>query len=70
MCVGGLPVAVDPLWQLAQVPLTAEWSKWTVVQFVVVWQVSHDPVVAIWVAPLPVADLPLWQLAQVPVTTV
>jgi hypothetical protein len=35
MCVGFLPVAFVPLWQLKQVPVAALWSKRTVVQFVV-----------------------------------
>ncbi len=66
--VGGLPVAVVPLWQLAQEPVTDAWSKRTVVQFVVTWQLSQPAEVAMCVGGLPVAVVPLWQLAQEPVT--
>ena len=52
----------------AQVPVTAEWSKWIVVQLAVTWQVSQAALVAMWVAGLPVAVVPLWQVAQAPVT--
>lgn len=68
MWVAGLPVAVVPLWQLKQVPVTLLWSKLATVQLEVLWQVSQEALVAMWVAGLPVAVVPLWQLAQVPVT--
>ena len=64
MCVAGLPVAVVPLWQVAQVPAAMPvWLKVAGVQAVVVWQVSHEAVVGTWVAVLPVAVVPLWQVA-------
>ena len=66
-CVVGLPVAVVPLWQVAQVPgATPVWLKVAGVQALVLWQVSHDAVVGMWVVGLPVAVVPLWQVAQVP----
>ena len=71
ICVAFLPVAVVPLWQLAQVPVTPVWLKVTVAQLLVdLWHVSHAAVVITCVAFLPVAVVPLWQLAQVPVTPV
>jgi hypothetical protein len=36
----------------------------------VLWQVSHEAVVATWFADLPVALEPLWQVAQLPGVTV
>ena len=68
MCVGGLPIACDPLWQVAQDPVTTEWSNCTLVHVEVEWQESHPAVVAMWLAGLPVACVPLWQVAQEPVT--
>jgi len=68
MCVGDLPGAVVPLWQLAQVPVTAEWSKWAGLQAVVPWQLAQSAVVARWVGGLPVEVVPLWQVEQEPVT--
>ena len=65
--VFGLPVAVVPLWQLEQVPVTALWSKVAGVQALVVWQALHWAEVVTWVFGLPVAEVPLWQLEQVPV---
>ena len=64
----GLPVAVVPLWQLAQVPVNAAVAKVAVVQFVVTWQSSQTLLVGRWLVGLPVAVVPLWQLAQVPGT--
>ena len=56
ICVGFLPVAVVPLWQLAQVPCTCVWStRRAGLNAVVVWQDSHSSVVAMCVAFLPVA---------------
>ena len=66
----GLPVAVVPLWQVEQVPgATPVWLKVAGVQALVLWQVSHDAVVGIWVEGLPVAVVPLWQVEHVPGTT-
>ena len=70
ICIELLPLAVVPLWQVAQVPGTT--LLWPVVagfQPVVRWQVSHEAVVAIWLEFLPFAVVPLWQVSQVPGTT-
>ena len=56
---GCLPVAVVPLWQLEQVPVTALWSKRAGTQALVVWQSSQALVELTWVACLPVAVVPL-----------
>ena len=69
MCVADLPVAVTPLWQLTQVPVTPLCVKVAGVQAVVPWQVEHSAVVGICVADFPLALVPLWQLEQVPVTS-
>ncbi|TFH69296.1 hypothetical protein E3W66_05110 [Gammaproteobacteria bacterium LSUCC0057] len=63
-----LPVAAIPLWQLAQLPVTAEWSNTAPSQLLVVWQSSQLLPLAIWLGDLPSATVPLWQLAQVPIT--
>ena len=45
-CVGVFPLAVVPLWHVAQVPgATPVWLKVAGVQPVVRWQESHDAVV-------------------------
>ena len=60
MCVVGLPVAVVPLWQVAQVPgATPVWLNVAGVQALVLWQVSHAWVVGMCVVGLPVAVVPL-----------
>ena len=65
-----MPVAVVPLWQVEQVPgATPVWLKVAGVQALVLWQVSHDAVVGIWVEGLPVAVVPLWQVEHVPGAT-
>jgi len=65
-----LPVALVPLWQLAQLPgATPVWLKVAGSHAVVRWQVSQDAVVMMWVAGLPFALVPLWQVAQVPGAT-
>jgi hypothetical protein len=62
-----LPVAVDPLWQVEQVPgATPVWLKVAGVQALVLWQLSQACVVGIWLVGLPVAVEPLWQVEQVP----
>jgi hypothetical protein len=66
----GLPVAVEPLWQLEHVPAaTPLWLKLAGVQAVVLWQLSHDALVTIWFDGLPVAVDPLWQVEHVPGAT-
>ncbi|MBM4337684.1 MAG: hypothetical protein FJ108_17495 [Deltaproteobacteria bacterium] len=68
MWFAGFPVAVAPLWQVAQAPVTEAWSNRAGVQAVVVWQSSQVLALWMWFAGLPVAVVPLWQVAQVPVT--
>jgi hypothetical protein len=69
-CVVGLPVAVVPLWQVAQVPgATPVCVKVAGVQALVLWQLSHAAVVGRCVVGLPVAVVPLWQVEQVPGAT-
>jgi hypothetical protein len=66
--VPGLPVAVLPLWQLLQPPLTELWSKRTLDQLLVMWQVSQVLLDGMWLPGLPVAVEPLWQAKHAPVT--
>ncbi len=69
-CDAGLPPAVVPLWQVAQVPAaTLAWLNAAGVHADVRWQVSQLCVVGTWVAGFAVALLPLWQVAQVPAAT-
>jgi hypothetical protein len=60
MCVAGFPVAVAPLWQLAQ-PLTM--PVWFILApaklTVLLWQVSHGTLVTMCLAGLPSAVVPL-----------
>ena len=59
-CVGVLPLAVVPLWQLAQVPAaTPLWLNVAGIQPVVRWHESHEAVVGRWVGVLPLAVVPL-----------
>jgi len=59
MCPVGLPVAVVPLWQEAQLPLTCAWStRVTGRQLDVEWHASHVVVDWMCVALLPVALAP------------
>jgi hypothetical protein len=61
----GMPVAVPPLWQVAQPPVIPAWSKPEAgVQAREEWQLSQGAVVTMWFPGLPVAVLPSWQLAQ------
>ena len=56
----GLPRAVEPLWQVAQLPgATPLWLKVAGVHALVRWQVSQAAVVGTWPLGLPVAVLPL-----------
>jgi hypothetical protein len=57
--LAGFPVARVPLWQFAHVPVAAPWSKFTFVQFDVLWQLSQDEAVGRCDADRPVAVLPL-----------
>jgi len=67
MCFADFPVAITPLWQVAQAVGSAFlWLNFAGVQAAVVWQESQEAVVRIWLADLPAALLPLWQVAQVP----
>ena len=62
----GLPLALVPLWQEAQVPATTPvWLKVAGSQAVVRWQVSQEAEVTTWFVVLPFALVPLWQEAQV-----
>jgi hypothetical protein len=45
------------------------WLKVAGVQDVVLWQLSQDAVVGMWLVGLPVAVEPLWQVEQVPGAT-
>lgn len=71
MCWALLPVARDPLWQVAHVPATtAAWSKPVAgSQAVVLWQLSQDAVVWMWLDVLPLVMALLWQFEQVPACT-
>jgi hypothetical protein len=69
-CVGLLPVAVVPLWQVEQAAVTPVWLKVAGSQAAVLWHVPQSCVVGRCVAVFPVATVPLWQLAQVPLTWV
>jgi hypothetical protein len=66
----GLPVALTPLWQVAQLlPLEIlPWANEVGFHADVLWQLSHCayPVVGMCVVFLPVALTPLWQLVQLP----
>lgn len=64
-CRLGLPVALVPLWHLAQ--LGSElggWGNFDPDHVVTVWQVLQSSVVGTWLADFPRALEPLWQLAQ------
>ena len=71
MCVAVLPLAVVPLWQLAQPVVMPTWSNAVAgFQAAVLWQLSQVLLAGMWVAILPVAIVPLWQLKQAPMTCV
>jgi hypothetical protein len=65
-----LPLAVVPLWQVAQLPGTTPVCE-NVAGFhpVVRWQASQACVVGRCVAGLPLAVVPLWQVAHEPGAT-
>jgi hypothetical protein len=66
----GLPRAVEPLWQVMQLPgATPLWLKVAGVHALVRWQLSQAPVVGTCPLGLPRAVLPLWQVAQLPGVT-
>ena len=52
-------MALVPLWQLEQEPLTPEWSNRAGVHPVMVWQLLQSAVVLMWLAGLPLAVVPL-----------
>ena len=65
-----LPVAVEPLWQVAHEPAVTElWLNVAGFHPVVRWQLSHAAVVGTWELFLPVAVEPLWQVAHEPAVT-
>ncbi|MBI1404179.1 MAG: hypothetical protein GC147_13330 [Porphyrobacter sp.] len=64
MCAAGLPLAVTPSWHAAQLPVTLAWSKFSICQRRVVWQLSQLAAVGTWLAGRPSARTPLWQSAQ------
>ena len=68
MWLAGLPSAIVPLWQAAQLPVTWVWSTRAGSQPVVVWQLWQLALEAMWFAGLPSAVVPLWQVAHAPVT--
>jgi len=56
MCLGPLPCACTPLWQVEQLPRTWVWSKLTAgFQAMGVWQLAHRSVDRMWLAGLAVA---------------
>ena len=66
-----MPVAVEPLWQVAHEPgATPAWLNVAGFHAVVLWHASQACVVGTWAAVFPVAVDPLWQFAQVPGLTV
>ena len=67
-CVADRPVAVVPLWQLAQLPVMLLCENRAGSQALVEWQSEHCAVVGMCVAGLPVAATLLWHELQVPVT--
>ncbi|RZV37112.1 MAG: hypothetical protein EX272_06365 [Chromatiales bacterium] len=70
ICVGCLPTASVPLWQLTQLSVMFAWSKFAGIQAFVVWQSSQVSPLEICEGCLPVAVAPLWQDTQVPMTWV
>src|SRR5512140_2155971 len=65
ICVAVLPVAMTPLWQLEQVPMTWAWSTFDAgFHALTTWQASQTFDVKMCVAFLPLAFTPLWQFAQ------
>ncbi len=70
-CVPDLPVAIVPLWQVAQLPVATvtEVCNLAPTKLVVdLWQLSQagHEVVGKWVLVLPSAVVPLWQFAHFP----
>lgn len=59
MWLAPLPVAVDPLWQPEQLPVTPACEKSAGVQAFVRWQSEHWAVVGTWLLGLPGAIEPL-----------
>jgi hypothetical protein len=69
MCVGPVPVALTPSWQVPQGSTVPAWSKLAGRQAAVEWQVSQVSALGMCATVLPVALVPSWQLAQVPMTS-
>ena len=57
-----------PLWQLAQFPITPEWSNLAPAQVTVLWQDAQLLEAGGCAAGLAVAETLLWQATQGPVT--
>ena len=70
MCAAGLPCALVPLWQLAQLPVMPVWSKRAGFQASGEWQLSQELSLGICPAGLAVACVPSWHEKQVPITCV
>ena len=66
----GFPVAIVPLWHVAQEPaVTPLWLNVAGIQAVVRWHASQLCVVGRWFDGFPVAVVPLWHVAQEPAVT-
>ncbi len=63
-CCTGLPKAVVPLWQLAQLAVTPRWLKVAGDQAIVPWQAAQSCETWTCAVGLPGAAAPLWQLTQ------
>jgi hypothetical protein len=69
MCPAFLPIAVEPLWHVLQLPgVTLLWSNFVpdVKLTVLEWHASHEAVVWTWPEGFPAAVFPLWQVEQAP----
>jgi hypothetical protein len=70
MCVAFFPVALVPLWQLAQFVVMPVWSNFAGFHALGLWQSSHVLLLAMCPVFLPVAIVPLWHEKQLPTTCV
>lgn len=64
----GFPVAVLPLWQVAQPVETLGWRKSTFDQLAALWHVAQSACTGMCEADLPCAIAPLWQVMHGSVT--